>query len=281
MAFPVAQKSNDSLSMALYESDRVFNEFNELLRTKSTDSITVDDLLSLDQMHYLGRETLDEAARVLGIQPDQNLIDVGAGYGGPARYLASRFQCNVTCLELQKHIHDVAQYFTDLVGLGSKVRHIHGDLISYEAPSRKYDNLLSLLVILHISEKGTAFQKIAGLLKGHGKIYIEDFYEKSPLTTSEKHDLKRIVSCPSLLTKDEYVNDLKAAGFKDIEFLDMGEKWLPFVRERNQNYDATKTRQIAVHGKQLADALSVFYSTIVKLFEDGNLGGVRLVATKQ
>jgi hypothetical protein len=61
----------------------------------------------------------------------------------------------------------------------------------------------------------------------------------------------------------------------------MGEKWLPFVRERNQNYDATKTRQIAVHGKQLADALSVFYSTIVKLFEDGNLGGVRLVATKQ
>jgi sarcosine/dimethylglycine N-methyltransferase len=281
MTFPVVQKSNDSLEMALYQNERVFNEFNELMKVKSMGSITVDDLLLFDQMHYLGTETLDEAARVLNIKPDENLIDVGAGYGGPARYLASRFNCNVTCLECQKHIHEVAQYFTDLVGLESKVHHIHGDLLTSDLPHVKYDNLLSLLVILHISEKRKAFQQIAGLLKENGRIYIEDFYEKNPLTAKEQDDLMRIVSCPSLLTKDEYIDELQQAGFRNIEFLDMNEKWFPFVQGRNQQFNKTKERQISVHGKQLVAELSVFYSTIVKLFGDGHLGGVRLVATRQ
>ena len=281
MTFPIVQKSNDSLEMALYQNDRVFNEFNELVKVKPMESITVDDLLLFDQMHYLGTETLDEAARVLNIKPDENLIDVGAGYGGPARYLASRFKCNVTCLESQEHIHDVARYFTDLVGFGSRVRHIHGDLLTSDLSHVKYDNLLSLLVILHISEKRKAFQKIAGLLKENGRIYIEDFYVKSPLTAKGQDDLIRIVSCPSLLTKDEYIDELQQAGFRNIEFLDMNEKWFPFVQERYQQFYKTKERQISVHGKQLVAELSIFYSTIVKLFGDGHLGGVRIVATRQ
>lgn len=281
MTFPVVEKTDDSIDMALYQQDRVVNEFNELVKVKSVESITVDDLLIFDQMHYLGTETLDQAARVLNIELDQNLIDVGAGYGGPARYLASRFNCYVTCLERQKHIHDVASYFTGLVGLQDKVRHIHGDLLTSNLPQKKYDHLLSLLVILHIPEKKEAFRHLAGLLKHNGKIYLEDFYQKSPLTAKEQDDLLRIVACPSLLTQDRYIDELQQAGFGNIEFIDMKEQWLPFVRERNQLFDKTKTRQISVHGEQMTAELGLFYNTIVELFGDGHLGGVRIEATRR
>src|SRR5690606_14939690 len=49
------------------------------------------------------RHTVEAMAAELGeLGAAQRVLDVGAGYGGAGRYLAQRFGCHVTCLNLSE-----------------------------------------------------------------------------------------------------------------------------------------------------------------------------------
>jgi cyclopropane fatty-acyl-phospholipid synthase-like methyltransferase len=55
---------------------------------KNIDQLTVDDLAPMDEIHTRGREATANIASLLNIQPNFHVLDVGAGIGGPSRYLA-------------------------------------------------------------------------------------------------------------------------------------------------------------------------------------------------
>jgi cyclopropane fatty-acyl-phospholipid synthase-like methyltransferase len=62
---------------------------------KNVDQLTVDDLASIDEFHTQEREATANLASLLNLQPNFHVLDVGAGIGGPSRYLASKFGCRV------------------------------------------------------------------------------------------------------------------------------------------------------------------------------------------
>ena len=94
--------------MKLY--DRVERIHNELRALGIADDapLTVEQLVPFDQYHYHGTEAVDEAAERLGIGPATSVLDVGAGIGGPARWLAATTGCHVTALELQPDLDATA-----------------------------------------------------------------------------------------------------------------------------------------------------------------------------
>jgi len=55
----------------------------------------------LDQFHYLGLECNDDIIRLLQLRPGQAVLDVGAGIGGPARYIAWKAGCSILGLDIQ------------------------------------------------------------------------------------------------------------------------------------------------------------------------------------
>lgn len=57
---------------------------------KSLAQLTPPDLFPLDQDHYGGLEATDILAAWAGVGPDSHVLDICAGLGGPARYLAWR-----------------------------------------------------------------------------------------------------------------------------------------------------------------------------------------------
>jgi cyclopropane fatty-acyl-phospholipid synthase-like methyltransferase len=63
---------------------------------KNVDQLTVDDIAPIDEFHTRGREATANLASLLNnnLQPNIHVLDVGAGIGGPSRYLASRFGCH-------------------------------------------------------------------------------------------------------------------------------------------------------------------------------------------
>ena len=62
--------------------------------------VTADDLFAFDQDHYGGLAAVDTLARLGGIRAGTRVLDLCAGLGGPARFLASRRRCQVVALEL-------------------------------------------------------------------------------------------------------------------------------------------------------------------------------------
>ena len=72
-----------------------------LARTRGAPGLlTADDLFEFDQDHYGGLAAVDTLARRAGIGATSRVLDVCAGLGGPARFLASRRGSTVVALEL-------------------------------------------------------------------------------------------------------------------------------------------------------------------------------------
>jgi ubiquinone/menaquinone biosynthesis C-methylase UbiE len=67
---------------------------------KDPDSIAAQDLAPVDQLHTRGKDATLELARLAGVTPEMQVLDVGGGLGGPARTLASEIGCSVEVLDV-------------------------------------------------------------------------------------------------------------------------------------------------------------------------------------
>ena len=279
-------------SMALYLSDRLPRELAALMVRKQMSTVEIEDLLAFDQMHYEGENAMKSAISSMEISSSSRILDIGSGYGGPARYVSWKTGAFVTALELQSEISDEAQKMTNLVGrtkagplennqdLESLVDHQVGNIISWGPnavpdgnESKKYDGFMSMLAFLHVDEKTALFTSIGHTLKPGARFYIEDYFERKELSDADISVLRDIVSCGALPSQTEYINSLESAGFSDINFIDKTEDWALFVAGRHEIFIREKENRTEVLGDRTYNALDLFYSSVAKLFHGGRLGG--------
>jgi SAM-dependent methyltransferase len=324
----------DFSGMGIYVDGRVKNELDDLLRTKNVTELTARDVHLISSMHYLDDQPMLKAAEFFELekrdgtdgdgggggggentasesdasslhskQPSSSpktILDFGAGFAGDARCLASEFQDTcVTCVEVQRHIHDAAEAFTTMLGLKDTCFHQcvdvfedddgDGENIEDGAPRNKikikgapFDALYSVLVILHVPKRDRLWSVLSANLKPGASIYIEDYFALAPLSDLDKKKLQEVVACPYLPSKETYVKTLVENGFENIEWETMTSKWVPFIETRLSQFRAPENteRNLRVHGAALTKELDVFYSTVHELFTNGSVGGVRIRAKK-
>ena len=272
-------------TMKLYTNiDRIKNELEQrgLLENEYIDPI---ELSEIDSMHYMGQSVMDDIISTMSLTPNTNVLDVGSGFGGTARSLSTVSRCQVTALELQEDIHDIAEFLTKKCKLDDHVKHVTGDILDLDLDeigggTNSYDGLVSLLVFLHIKDKLTLLQRCASMLKPGGTIFIEDYYRRSPFTDEENKRLTKDVFAFNLLTQEEYVSHLEAAGFTNIQFIDKSDDWTYFVHEQLFKFMYNQVYFEEVHDKPTYNSLLHFYNSVALLFSGKNLGGVRIIAQK-
>lgn len=244
------------------------------------DPIPPERLFSLDQWHYHGTDAIRAAAEQLGLGPASQVLDVGSGIGGPARYLAHSTGCHVTALELQPELHAIAIDLTRRCGLAELVTHLCGDALSYPLPEAAFDAVLSWLSILHIPDRPRLCGRLARALRSGGRCYIEDLCMRAPFAAQDLHDLREIVIGITVTSIEDYANDLRTAGFIDIIATDLTSDWAPYAAARLAAWRENHSAYARVHGEAAYGAQEMFYAVIARLYESGSLGGARLVARR-
>ena len=242
------------------------------------DPITPEQLFPLDQWHYHGTAAIRAAAETLGLGPESQVLEIGSGIGGPARYLAYTVGCPVAALELQPQVHAIAADLTRRCGLDGRVTHLCGDALSYPFPDASFDAIVSWLAVLHIPDRPRLLARLARALRPGGRCYSEDFAMRAPFAPRDLRDLREIVFGITVTSIEEYVHDLEVAGFIGIEATDMTEQWLPFVTHRLKAWRQNRAAYAGAHGEAAYAAQERFYAAVARLFEGGSLGGVRVVA---
>jgi SAM-dependent methyltransferase len=130
-------------SMPLYTNlDRIAKGL-AALGIGPSDPIPPEQLFHLDQWHYHDVEAIRTAAEQLGLGRASQVLDIGSGIGGPARYLAYTMGCHVTALELQASLHTIAVDLTRRCNLGERVTHLCGDALTYPIPEEAFDAVVS------------------------------------------------------------------------------------------------------------------------------------------
>ena len=140
---------------------------------------------------------------------------------------------------------------------------------------------MKLLAFLHIPERVRLFAACHDLLEPGGTIYIEDFSKVSEPSHAQWQILRDKIYCSSLTTVGVYVQELRAAGFEDIEARDLTTSWKAFTAERAETFQKSYQDHAEIHGHQITDGLSDFYIAVATLYDQGVLGGLRITARKR
>lgn len=88
---------------------------------KTRDTITIDDLSAVDEFHIGARKVTEDLMAQLGITAPDHVLDVGCGLGGPARFLADRFKCRVSGVDLTPDYVETANRLCQWLGLNDRV----------------------------------------------------------------------------------------------------------------------------------------------------------------
>ena len=137
--------------------------------------LTADDLFEFDQDHYGGLAAVDALARLAGIEARTRVLDVCAGLGGPARFLATRRRCHVVAIELNAGRAVGAARLTRLVRLHGQVRVVRADATALPFASGRFDACLSQEALLHIADKAGVLREAYRVLAPGGRLVFTDW----------------------------------------------------------------------------------------------------------
>ena len=126
---------------------------------------TAEALAPYDHFHGRGLEATEDMAGLLQVAETDHILDVGSGLGGPARYMARRFGCRVSGVDLTAEFCDVARHLTALLGLEERVSIAHGDALAMPFGDAAFDGAYSMNVSMNIADKRALYREIHRVLR--------------------------------------------------------------------------------------------------------------------
>jgi len=121
-----------------------------------------------------GRTVSNMAARLHGIAAETRVIDIGAGYGGAARWLAHTYQCHVSCLNLSEAQNARNRTLTDAEGLTDLIDVIDGSFEDIPFADTQFDIAWSQDAVLHSGQRGNVLAEVDRVLKPGGEFIFTD-----------------------------------------------------------------------------------------------------------
>ena len=162
------------------------------------------------------RRTVEEMARrISDCGPDTRILDLGAGYGGSARYLAGTFGCRVTCLNLSETQNALNRELTGGAGLDDLVSVVHGDFENIPDADDSYDVVWSQDAILHSGRRERVLDEIARVLTAGGQFVFTDPMQSDDCPDGVLQPILDRIQLSTLASFRFYREALAARGFRE------------------------------------------------------------------
>ena len=184
--------------------------------------LTPQQLATLDQFHTRGLAATVELAKLTGITADMAVLDVGSGLGGPARFLAATYGCQVTGVDLSEPFVDAARYLTERTGQSERVSFETASAVELPFDDGHFDIVLLQHVAMNISDRPQLYRETRRVLKLGGRLAIYDVV----LNSDDPHypvPWARTPATSFLLTAAATREAIEPAGFRALAWHDDSE----------------------------------------------------------
>ena len=240
-----------------------------------------EDLFAHDQDHYGGLAANDALALAARIGIGSKVVDLCAGLGGPARYLAHRYGAIVTGIELTPARVAGAGELSRRVGLDGQVRVLEGNVMDLPLPDASFDAVVSQEALLHVPDIARAFGEAHRVLCSGGRIAFTNWVVHRPLAEAQRQLLWDGMAAATLLGIEGHADLLRGAGFEVEAVEDETEAWGVILAERLRMYEKLRGEAQAAGTPAGHDDFYRSYVLFVDLVQRKAMGGARFTAVKR
>jgi cyclopropane-fatty-acyl-phospholipid synthase len=114
----------------------------------------------------------DRVCRKLELSPDDDVLEIGTGWGGFALYAAKTYGCRITTTTISQQQYEYARERIERAGLSDRIRLLKQD---YRDLTGQYDKLVSIEMIEAVGQRflDGYFAKCSQLLGRHGMMLLQ------------------------------------------------------------------------------------------------------------
>jgi sarcosine/dimethylglycine N-methyltransferase len=183
---------------------------------RDAETVEIDDLAGIDEFHALGRPATMTLAELAGVASGLDVIDVGAGLGGPARFLAARFDARVTAVEPTARFRTTCAELNRRAGLADMIRTVNGTATRLPVADGSMDVAWMQAVAISVADKRAMADELRRVLRPGGRLAFFDSFSRGggdlhyPLPWADDPVASFVVSA------DELRSVFEAAGFEPV-----------------------------------------------------------------
>lgn len=265
-----------------YEHGDLLERLKAALDDDGTDADhpTHASLTPYEHFHGRGVEATEELAASLDVSAEDHILDVGSGIGGPARFMARRFGCRVTGIDLTPEFCDVARVLTRALGLDEKVSIEQGDALAMPFQDASFDGAYSMNVSMNIADKHAFYRELHRVLRPGAWLALSEISLGPGGEPDYPTPWARTKASSFLATLSETLEGLQSSGFTLVKSRDTVEETLQFgARSKSMVDRGEKPPHRAVmliHGDLAADVMS----NVSKGVKQGQLVPIEILCRK-
>lgn len=193
--------------------------------------LSISQLAPLDQFHSRGLEATVELGKILAPSSGERVLDIGSGLGGPSRYLAATFGCDVTGIDLSESFVEAANFLAEKTGLSKRVRYQQGNALSLPFDTNAFDIAWTQHVAMNISDRATFYTEAARVVRPGGRLAIYDVVAGGGGPILYPVPWSKTAETSFLLTQQEMKDELAKAGFETVSWVDRTDAALAWFAE--------------------------------------------------
>jgi len=165
--------------------------------------------------------TVESMASLVKINRDSRILDLGSGYGGAARFLAKRYGCHVTCLNISKKQNSVNQERNRKQNLSKLIDVCEGSFDDLPFSDASFDVIWSQDAIFHSDNLIRVFEEVQRTLIEGGQFIFSVVISNENLS-EEQRSLRDFYSkITKLYAWKNYREAARAVGLSEIQVIDL------------------------------------------------------------
>ncbi len=208
---------------------------------KDIENLTPDDLAPVDEFHGGQRPATMRLAELAGLAEltvrggGKRVLDVGSGLGGPSRFLAWRYGCRVSGVDLTAEFVRIAEMLTRRTGLADTGESREGDALALPFGDESFDVVWAQNAAMNIADRDRLYREMRRVLKRGGRLALQEVAAGPGGPPHFPVQWAREPAISFLFSASETRAKLEAAGLRVLVWQDTTAEALEAAARRTRN----------------------------------------------
>ncbi len=177
-----------------------------------------------DDIPAASRETVRRMVSVAQkLSSDSRVLDLGSGYGGAARLIATEFASQVNCLDISEANNDQNSELTVRAELDHLIQIHCGSFEDIPFEAATFDVVWSQDAIVHSGNRKAVMREVARVLRPGGEFVFTDIMQSDTVPDGVLEPVLERIRLESLGSPEFYRSAAEELGLSGSEFIDLSD----------------------------------------------------------